>query len=158
MDSPLSRNTLHFPSVILFIGTIAGMGGCGGSYQSQVESLGGKVSLRIDLSNSEVTDDDLEGFGFPEMTKEVLLENTGITDRGVEALGKFESIEFIDLTGTQITANAIETLMQFPNLQSANVLADNVEVKDIKAFQKFLREKTGGREGRRVIIPGPPYE
>ena len=80
MDFPLSRNTLHFPSVILFIGTIAGMGGCGGNYQSQVESLGGKVSLRIDLSNSEVTDDDLEGFGFPEITKEVLLENTGITE------------------------------------------------------------------------------
>lgn len=135
-----------------------GMGGCSGNYESQVENLGGKVSLRIDLSNSEVTDDDLEGLGFPEITKEVLLENTGITDRGVEALSQFESIEFVDLTGTQITGNALEILMQFPNLQSANVLADNVEVKDIKAFQKFLREKTGGREGRRVIIPGPPYE
>jgi hypothetical protein len=155
MNFHLPRKILFCQSVIVAIGVLSG---CSGDYKSQVEGLDGEVSLRIDLSNSEVTDDDLEGLGFPEITKEVLLENTGITDRGVEALSQFESIEFVDLTGTQITGNALEILMQFPNLQSANVLADNVEVKDIKAFQKFLREKTGGREGRRVIIPGPPYE
>ena len=135
-----------------------GLGGCGGNYESQVDRLGGSVSLRIDLSNSEVTDDDLESAGFPEITKEILLGNTGITDRGVETLGRFDSLEFIDLTGTEITGNALQTLMQMPNLRSANVLADNVEVKDIKAFQKYLLEKNGGNERRRVIIAMPPYE
>ncbi|MEC7502284.1 MAG: hypothetical protein VX970_11175 [Planctomycetota bacterium] len=149
----------HFYQVLIFsVGMLWGLGGCGGNYESQVDSLGGSVSLRINLSNTEVTDDDLEDASFPETIKEILLENTGITDRGVEALGRFESLEFIDLTGTEITGNALQTLMQLPNLRSANVLADNVEVKDIKAFQKYLLEKNGGNERRRVIIAMPPYE
>jgi hypothetical protein len=139
-----------FAAVIIF-------GGCGGTYRSQVENLGGKVSLKIDLSNSEVTDADLENFDFPETIREIHLVNTAVTDRGVESLGRFENLEFVNLMGTQITADAIQTLTQFPNLKSANVMADEVDVKSIKAFRKFLFEKNGNRQ-QEVIIASPPYE
>ena len=158
MEFSFLSKKYFYQAFVLSMTMILGLGGCGGNYESHVDRLGGSVSLRIDLSNSEVTDDDLEGAGFPETTKEILLGNTSITDRGVEALGRFESLEFIDLTGTEITGNALQTLMQMPNLRSANVLADNVAVKDIKAFQKYLLEKNGGNKRRRVIIAMPPYE
>lgn len=116
-------------------------GGCSCSYESQLQKLGGKSILQIDLANSGIDDTDLESLDLPANTRRILLQNTQISDSGVDALQRYENLEFIDLSGTQITSESLNKLKKFPNLRSAGVRADNINPKEIKAFLKHMREK-----------------
>lgn len=122
----------------LFFSTLF-CGGC--SYEAKLQELGGKAILQIDLSNSQVTDTDLESLDLPTNTRRIFLKNTQVSDSGVDALRRYENLEFIDLSGTQITSESLDKLKSFPNLRSASVRADNVDPKEIRAFLKYLREK-----------------
>ena len=76
--------------VLLFLQT-----GCGGNYQQAVEGWGGKTVIRVDLSNTEVTDDDLVAIDFPDTLREISLANTGITDEGVQTLSQYENLDLL---------------------------------------------------------------
>ena len=116
-------------------------GGCSCSYESQLQKLGGKSILQIDLANSEVDDTDLESLDLPANTRRIFLQITQISDSGVDALQRYENLEFIDLSGTQITSDSLNKLKKFPNLRSARVRAENVDPEEIKVFLKHMREK-----------------
>ena len=136
--------------VLLFL-----QAGCGGNYQQAVEDWGGKTVIRVDLSNTEVTDDDLVAIDFPAELRALSLANTGITDEGVQALSQYENLEFINLNNTQITNQSLGLLKQFPSLRSANVTTDTVSVKENKAFLKFMGRKLGNQEEDPMVITTP---
>ena len=124
----------------LFFSTLF-CGGCSCSYESQLQELGGKSILQIDLANSGVNDTELESLTLPANTRRIFLQNTQVSDSGVDALRRYENLEFIDLSGTQITSESLDKLKSFPNLRSARVRADNVDPDDVRAFNKHMREK-----------------
>ena len=150
MNNSLQRLILSLSMVLLFLQT-----GCGGNYQQAVEGWGGKTVIRVDLSNTEVTDDDLVAIDFPDELRALSLANTGITDEGVRALSQYENLEFINLNNTQITNQSLGLLKQFPNLRSANVTTDTVSVKENKAFLKFMGRKLGNQEEDPMVITTP---
>ncbi len=103
MDALPSQSLLSEPQLvnkfsqplILFVGIVllSLQAGCGGNYQQAVQDFGGKAVMRVDLSNTEVTDDDLAAMDFPDTLREISLANTEITDRGVEHLQQFENLD-----------------------------------------------------------------
>ena len=143
--------------LILFVGIawLSLQAGCGGNYQKAVEGLGGKTVLRVDLSNTEVTDDELSAMDFPDTLRELSLANTEITDRGVEYLQQFEDLEFINLNNTKITNASLDLLKQFQNLRSANVTTDTVGVKANKDFLRFMGRKIGNKDELPMVITTP---
>jgi len=116
-------------------------GGCSCSYEAKLQELGGKSILQIDLSNSQVTDTDLESLELPANTRKILLQNTQVSDRCIDTLKRYENLEFVDLTNTEITSESLSQLKSFPNLRWANVRAENVDPREVRAFLKFMREK-----------------
>jgi|TARA_B100001964_G_C13863907_1_gene435655 hypothetical protein len=129
--------------------------GCGGNYQQAVQDFGGKAVMRVDLSNTEVTDDDLAAMDFPDTLREISLANTEITDRGVEHLQQFENLEFINLNNTKITNASLALLKQFENLRSANVTTDTVDVKENKDFLRFMGRRIGNKDELPMVITTP---
>lgn len=133
--------------------------GCGSNYERAVDGFGGKTKITVDLSNTELTDDDLAGIDFPVALRELSLENTGITDRGVEHLEQLENLEFVNLNNTQVTNATLELLKNFPNLRSASVTTDNVGVKEYQDFLKFMGGKNGAitnPDELPMILTAPP--
>tara|TARA_B100000959_G_C14753127_1_gene530054 strand:+ start:178 stop:681 length:504 start_codon:yes stop_codon:yes gene_type:complete len=165
MDALPSQSLLSEPQLvnkfsqplILFVGIVllSLQAGCGGNYQQAVQDFGVKAVMRVDLSNTEVTDDDLAAMDFPDTLREISLANTEITDRGVEHLQQFENLEFINLNNTKITNASLALLKQFENLRSANVTTDTVDVKENKDFLRFMGRRIGNKDELPMVITTP---
>jgi hypothetical protein len=116
--------------------------GCsGGGYEQQIENLEGRTTIRIDLSNTRITDADLLAMEFPISLAEISLENTAITDAGVEALLDAKNLEQVNLGNTQITPACMEILEQLPNLQTVNVAGENIDRDTAFEFFKKIASK-----------------
>ena len=119
--------------------------GCSGGYEAQIEKLEGRTTIRIDLSNTQITDADLLAMEFPISLAEISLENTAITDAGVEALLGAKNLEHINLGNTKITPACMELLEQFPHLQTVNVAGDNIDRATAFEFFKVISAKNQAR-------------
>jgi len=134
----------HFivPTVILL--TLQ-LGCSGGGYEQQIEKLEGRTTIRIDLSNTRITDADLLAMEFPISLAEISLENTAITDAGLEALLEAKNLEQLNLGNTQITPACMEILEQLPNLQTVNVAGENIDQSTAFEFFKKIASKNPTR-------------
>lgn len=89
-----------------------------------VESLGGNITEgprrqieRIDLTGTNVTDDDLERLESQsgiKTVKSLLLKNTSITIDGIKHLGTWESLEEVDISGTSLSPK--DTMQILPRI------------------------------------------
>jgi hypothetical protein len=80
--------------------------------QATIFKLGGRIGIcgqsanrpmRVDLSGTKVTDDQVEYVKSVPNLREVRLDNTTITDRALKRLDGFGHLDFLSLDGTQIT-------------------------------------------------------
>jgi len=128
--------------------------GCGSrNYEKTVESLDGKTVIRIDLSNTKVTDTDLAGIEFPDSLQAISLANTAITDVGVKTLLDAKNLEQVDLENTQITPASMEILEQLPKLQVVNIAGENVSPSvAFDFYKKIVAKNPGGGLGNKASI------
>ena len=159
---PRYNGTLN---VLLFVFTLVA-GGCSCSdvasqnnYAERVRKIGGTAELKIDFSESNITDEDLKGMDFPDNLVEINLANTAITDEGVVQLKRATNLSSVVLAHTKITEKSIEYLKEMPNLRSANIANKNIPFESMLEFTKHLNKNLPTAEqldAYETSVYGPP--
>jgi len=129
------------------------------NYAENISDLGGKAELKIDLSGSDVTDDDLKSMDFPDNLVEINLANTAISDEGVEELKRANNLNSVILAHTKITEKSIDHLKEMPNLRSANIANKNIPFESMTEFTKHLNRNLPTAEqldDYETSVYGPP--
>ena len=103
-----------------------------------VESVGGEVQINIDLSRSDVTDEDLARMKFPDTVRSISLHHTNITDKGVEELLRAKNLERVSLGITKITETSIPHLKAMPKLVNAELSAQGISSEAQMDMLRFL--------------------
>ena len=143
-------NWLHYSIYTIFFAMLLG---CSGGYEAQIEKLEGRTTIRIDLSNTQITDADLLAMEFPISLAEISLENTAITDAGVEALLGAKNLEQVNLGNTKITPACMELLEQLPNLQSVNIAGENIDqAMAFDFYQKVVAKNPKASIGNKASV------
>ena len=152
-------------NVLLFIFTLTA-GGCSCSsvsyqndYAERVREIGGTAELKIDFSESDITDEDLKGMDFPDNLVEINLANTAITDEGVVQLKRATNLSSVVLAHTKITEKSLEHLKEMPNLQTANIANKRIPFEKMIEFTKHLNDKQRGAiiiDAYETSVYGPP--
>jgi hypothetical protein len=122
--------------------------GCGNPDQSNLastaEDFGGEMHVYVDFKGSDITDNDLIDFPFPDDVRFVSLKDTAITDQGVRELLRANNLSVVDLRNTPTTDEAVDILMQMPRLNRAQIASPDISYKKQQQLMKFLsnqREK-----------------
>ena len=150
-SSMFSYHRHHFG--ILAVISLTCQIGCGGGYESRIETLEGKTTIQIDLSNTQITDADLLALELPSSLQAISLENTAITDAGVDALLGAKNLEQVNLGNTKITPACMEILEQLPNLQSVNVAGENInQAMAFDFYQKIVAKNPAGSMGNKASV------
>ena len=129
------------------------------NYADNVRGLGGKAELKIDFSESDITDEDLKSMDFPDTLVEINLANTAITDEGVEELKRANSLNSVILAHTQITEKSLDHLKEMPNLQTANIANKRISFEKMIEFTKHLNDKQRSDiiiDAYETSVYGPP--
>ena len=129
------------------------------NYADNISDLGGKAELKIDLSGSDITDEDLKSMDFPDTLVEINLANTAITDEGVEELKRANSLNSVILAHTQITEKSLDHLKEMPNLQTANIANKRISFEKMIEFTKHLNDKQRSEiiiDAYQTSVYGPP--
>ena len=92
----------------------------------------------IQLSRSEVADNDLTRLRPFRRLKTLSFVNRKITDAGLEALPHFPQLETLRLQGTEITDAGLGHLAKFTSLEMLNVKGTVVTLEAINELQKQL--------------------
>ncbi|MHB0960963.1 MAG: DUF1559 family PulG-like putative transporter [Pirellulaceae bacterium] len=92
----------------------------------------------ISLSNSLVTDTQIEHFRGLSGVHQINLSQTQITDAALKVISGFSALQHLDVSGTQITDSGLELLTGLTALGSLHI--DNTRVTDeaVKRLQKVL--------------------
>lgn len=107
----------------------------------QVDSLGGRIRLDLDLSLIDLTDDDLAKIELPDTLTKLNLSFTKITDDGLAVLASAKNLAELELIGTQITEAGVEHLKAIPKLRRVNLHATKVPRKARLSLNKFLNQR-----------------
>jgi hypothetical protein len=91
------------------------------NYTDVVAKFGGKLEMRLDLSNSDITDDDLATLPLSDGVRSIDLSHTKITDAGIEHLKRASHLEQLNLMDTEITDTSLEHIRQMENLWSVSI-------------------------------------
>lgn len=89
---------------------------------------------KIDLTETEVTNPDLENLTvLPELTA-LTLHSTKITDEGLVHLTALKNLKDLDLTNTQMTDQGLATLQEIKSLEKLHLHNTAVTNKGLKEF------------------------
>lgn len=90
---------------------------------------------KIDLTETEITDADLENLSvMPELTA-LTLHTTKISDEGLVHLTALENLKELDLTNTNITDEGLKTLAKIKSLEKLHLHNTAITNEGLKAFQ-----------------------
>ncbi len=155
-------------SYLVLLLVFAGIPGCGGSASSEKSAImgwvighGGNVTVeggidkikklsdlpdggfevqQIDLTNANITDQDLQNLtSLTELTS-LKLYGTKITDEGLSQLVALTNLEELDLTNTNITDSGLKVLTQITTLRKLHHHATATTQKGLKEFHTALPE------------------
>ncbi len=101
----------------------------------------GKVALELNLSDTEIEDEDLRAITLPDSLTRVNLTRTYITDEGLEHLTSGKNITELILVDTPITAAGLKHLRAMPQLRKVQLHQTKIPVKDQLELQKFLHNR-----------------
>lgn len=90
-------------------------------YADVVAKFGGRLEMRLDFSNSDITDDDLATLPLSDGVRSIDLSHTKITDAGIEHLKRAPRLEQLNLMGTQITDVSLEHFRGMESLWSVSI-------------------------------------
>jgi tetratricopeptide (TPR) repeat protein len=88
-------------------------------FKSLTEPL--KSAKELDLSDSLITDADLQSLGSLGSLRRLVLLNTHVTDGGLACLKDMRSLESLDLQKTQVTDAGLKYLTDLPGLKSLDL-------------------------------------
>ena len=101
----------------------------------------GKVALELNLSDTQIKDEDLRAIHLPDSLTRVNLTRTSITDEGLEHLISGKNITELILVDTPITAAGLKHLRAMPQLREVLLHQTKIPVRDQLELQKFLHNR-----------------
>ncbi|MAR10947.1 MAG: hypothetical protein CL681_13455 [Blastopirellula sp.] len=102
----------------------------GRSTQKGWQALGQLPALTmLDLSHSEVRDQDLAGVVYCAQLESLLLEGTAVTDQGLKSLVKCPALQHLSLIGCRITLEGVRELRALKTLKSLSLAGTHVRRK-----------------------------
>ena len=101
----------------------------------------GKVALELNLSDTQIKDEDLRSITLPDSLTRVNLTRTYITDEGLEHLTSGKNITELILVDTPITAAGLKHLRAMPQLRKVQLHQTKIPVADQLELQKFLHNR-----------------
>ena len=79
------------------------------NFSEQIETIGGRIKIALDLSYTGLNNDDLEKLDLPKYLTQLDLAGTAVTDEGLDALEGCKTLTAsIDLDHTQVTDECLE--------------------------------------------------
>ena len=113
----------------------------GENFDTQIKTIGGRIQISLDLSYTQLNDDDFAKLELPEFLSELNLSGTKITDAGVAHLQGAQHLEKIDLSHTAVTDDSLENLQTLPRLHSANLNYTRVSPEQQLEMVRFFRSR-----------------
>ena len=101
----------------------------------------GKVALELNLSDTQIEDEDLLSITLPDSLTRVNLTRTFITDEGLAHLVTGKNIVELILVDTPITAAGLKHLRAMPRLRKVQLHQTKIPVKEQLELQKFLHNR-----------------
>ena len=114
----------------------------------QIDKIGGRIQIKIDLSWTKLTDNDLAALNFPKRLTELNLSGTAITDAGIVHLKSAEHLHDLSLMNTKVTEACFEDLKAMPKLQMVNLHATKIPIKKQRELLKHFRSRGKSQSGR----------
>ena len=96
----------------------------------------------LNLSNSNMQDQDLEKIGQLENLMKLNLSKTAITDEGLKNLGSLVNLEALNLYGTKVSEGLLTLLPELINLQRIYISQSEVDKEIVDSIQKKNKNLT----------------
>ena len=111
------------------------------NFSQQIEAIGGRIQILLDLSYTQLNDDDFAKLELPEFLSELNLSGTKITDAGLAHLEGAQNLQKIDLSHTAVTDDSLKMLRSLPRLQSAKFNYTRVSPEQQREMVRFFRSR-----------------
>lgn len=98
--------------------------------------------LWLNLSGTDIDDNDLKTIGRLKNISRINLNNTAVSDKGIAELAKLSNLQYLNLTGTQVTAKGLTTLGVLKKLKNIYLYRSKVTGSDWPALQKTFSGAT----------------
>lgn len=103
------------------------------------QDLGKLNNLRwLDLSGSNVRDEDLRCIGHFPLLMFLRLHDTEVTDEGVKQLAELQWLEGLDLAGTNVSDKSVEFLVKLSHLTWLNIRGATISGDMVERLQTAL--------------------
>ena len=96
----------------------------------------------IDLSNSNCSNEALQGIGTLKNITRLHLQNTNITDEAMNSLSELKYLEYLNLYGNNISNKSIESLMEMEHLRSLYLWKTKVTSEGVKKLKNKYPDLT----------------
>jgi Leucine-rich repeat (LRR) protein len=113
----------------------------GENFDTQIKTIGGRIQISLDLSYTQLNDNDFAKLELPEYLSELNLAGTAITAAGLAHLEDAQNLEKIDLSHTTVTDDCLKTLQSLPRLQAANLNYTKVSPEQQLEMVRFFRSR-----------------
>jgi tetratricopeptide (TPR) repeat protein len=111
---------------------------------ARLESLGARLLWnesfqvqQVDLSQTDVRDDDLALLQRMPAVESLLLSETAISDAGLVHLRSIPELKFVDLSHTQVTDDGLTRLSDLPKLRSLQLHGTQTNQSSLNSFQSL---------------------
>ncbi|MEM8732844.1 MAG: hypothetical protein AAGG44_01385 [Planctomycetota bacterium] len=104
----------------------------------------------LDISFSNVTDDDLEWLGGQRNLARLSLEGTAITSQSVERAANLPQLKELDLSGCRVSSSDLQSLANHPTLEILWLTQSGVDAEALPLFQSIPRLTTIDISGTQI--------
>ena len=111
------------------------------NFNEQIETIGGRIQISLDLSYTGLTNDDLTKLDLPEHLTQLDLAGTAVTDEGLDALEDCKHLQHLNLDHTQVTDECLETIKELPAVYRVNLNGTRVSPELQREMIRFLRTR-----------------
>ena len=111
------------------------------NFHEQIETIGGRVEIALDLSYTGLTDNDLEKLDLPKHLTRLDLAGTAVTDSGLPILARCKHLQILNLDHTQVSDECLETLKRLPAVYRVNLNGTRVSPESQREMIRFLRDR-----------------
>ena len=107
----------------------------------QIEAIGGRIELLLDLSYTGMNNEDLQNLDFPAHLTRLNLAGTAVTDEGLEKLKECKNLQILDLDHTRVTDDCLEFIKELPALHTLKLNGTDVSPAAQVEMVRLLRTR-----------------
>ena len=111
------------------------------NFNTQIETIGGRIEITLDLSYTGLTDNDLKKLDLPEHLTSLDLAGTAVTDSGLPFLNRCKNLQILNLDHTQVSDECLENIKQLPAVYRVNLNGTRVSPDAQLEMIRFLRDR-----------------